>query len=413
MKIEKIIINFFVILMFALPVSASILDYDRITLNTDTYNYSPTPVTSGQDFEIWIQMTNKSNVIARNINYFLETDYPFILISEKEGFIETLAPHQSKIIKYKVRVDSKAITGTYDLELKYTREGVGIYNVKKYVIDVKGENAIVDLINSNINEISIGNSSKIYLDLKNLGRKNAKDIFITIDDSEDRMITVLGLKTNYIEKMDVGEEKQVSFKIDVSKDALNQTYTLPIKISFSDDDREHQISRSIGIKTLEDPKIILNVTDAGDNFKIRPNTQERVSIEIYNVGNVDTEMVYVTVKSPITNNLQEFIGSIEKDNYDNIDIRFNTGELLEESYPMIISVYYKDGSLKEQVITKEITLKTDTQTDVKSANAILMSVFGIIGFIIGLSILVLLLRWLFKILVKPAYKVVISIFKRK
>ena len=49
----------------------------------------------------------------------------------------------------------------------------------------------------------------------------------------------------------------------------------------------------------------------------------------------------------------------------------------------------------------------------KAANSIIMSIFGIIGFVLGLAVFILLLRWLTKVLIKPAYKVIIGIFKRK
>ncbi|NCP97906.1 hypothetical protein GW820_03390 [archaeon] len=237
MNLKKIMLILVAIMLLAIPITANEVNYDIINLNADTYNYNPTPVISGEDFEIWIQLTNKSNVAAENVEYFLETEYPFILISENEGLINKLEPFQSKIIKYKLKTNTDVLTGTYDLEFRYKREGSNIYNVKKYIIDVKGKSAIIELIDSSFNNAKIGADGTVTLNLKNLGQKNAKDIFLTLNDSEDESIKVIDLKTQYIEKINTEEETEVSFKINISKNAENISYSLPLTISYSDVDR--------------------------------------------------------------------------------------------------------------------------------------------------------------------------------
>jgi hypothetical protein len=413
MNLKTVLLGIIALLLIITPIYAATTNYDIINLNADTYNYNPTPVISGEEFEIWIQLTNESNTAAKNIDYFLETEYPFILISENEGKIPVLEPYQTKIIKYKLKTNSDVVTGTYDLEFRYKRDGVSIYNIKKYIIDIKGQSAIVDVISSEIQEASIGNDSQFVLTLKNLGKKDAKDIFITVDDSVDEIIKVIDLKTQYLEKINVGEEKQIIFKINVSKVVTTSSYTLPITINYSDVDRNYNLTRNIGIKIIDQPKMILNITNVGTNFKIKPNNEEKISLEIYNIGNVDTEVSYVTIEGTNIKSTQEFIGSIEKNNYDTIDITLNTTNIDAKESTITVNLFYKDNTLKEQKITQTITVETDFSTNGKGVNNAIMSIFGIIGFILGLAVFILLLRWLIKILIKPAYRVIIGIFKRK
>lgn len=413
MKLNKISVLIFALVLLLIPNIYANQNYDIINLDADVYNYNPTPVVSGEDFEIWIQLTNKSNTPAENIEYFLETEYPFILISDNQGKINRLDAYQSKIIKYKIRTNQDTITGTYDLELRYKRDGVSIYNIKKYLIDVKGQNAIIDVVSSTLENVTVGKDTEIKLNLKNLGKKNAKDIFITVNDSEDKAIKIIGLKTQYIDKIEVEEEKEVTIKVNVSKDITYSSYTLPITINYSDIDRDYEIIRNVGIKIEDNPEMVLSVKDIGNNFKIKPNTTESISVEVYNIGNVDTEISYVTIQGEHINNTKEFIGSIEKNNYDTLEINFNTIDIKEKETTITVNLHYKDNNLKEQIITQDFKVKIDTEANGESANRIIMSIFGIIGFIIGLAIFILLLRWLIKILIKPAYKTIINIFKRK
>jgi len=413
MNLKKIMLILVAIMLLAIPITANEVNYDIINLNADTYNYNPTPVISGEDFEIWIQLTNKSNVAAENVEYFLETEYPFILISENEGIVNKLEPFQSKIIKYKLKTNTDVLTGTYDLEFRYKREGTNIYNVKKYIIDVKGKSAIIELINSSFNNAKIGADGTVTLNLKNLGQKNAKDVFLTLNDSEDNSIKVIDLKTQYIEKINTEEETEVSFKINISKNAENISYSLPLTISYSDVDREYTITRNIGLKLEDQPKMILNVLDIGTNFKIKENSEEKISVEIYNIGNVDTEVSYITVNGEGIRPTQEFIGSIEKNNYDTIELTINTTDIKEKDTKLIIDLFYKDSNLKEEKITQEITIEVMPQANGQGANKVIMSIFSILLFIVGLAILILLIKWLIRILIKPALNVLKETFKRR
>jgi hypothetical protein len=413
MNLKKIMLILVAIMLLAIPITANEVNYDIINLNADTYNYNPTPVISGEDFEIWIQLTNKSNVAAENVEYFLETEYPFILISENEGIVNKLEPFQSKIIKYKLKTNTDVLTGTYDLEFRYKREGSNIYNVKKYIIDVKGKSAIIELIDSSFNNAKIGADGTVTLNLKNLGQKNAKDIFLTLNDSEDNSIKVIDLKTQYIEKINTEEETEVSFKINISKNAENISYSLPLTISYSDVDREYTITRNIGLKLEDQPKMILNVLDIGTNFKIKENSEEKISVEIYNIGNVDTEVSYITVNGEGIRPTQEFIGSIEKNNYDTIELTINTTDIKEKETKLIIDLFYKDSNLKEEKITQEITVEVIPLANGQGANKVIMSIFSILLFIVGLAILILLIKWLIRILIKPALNVLKETFKRR
>lgn len=413
MNLKKIMLILVAIMLLAIPITANEVNYDIINLNADTYNYNPTPVISGEDFEIWIQLTNKSNIAAENVEYFLETEYPFILISENEGIVNKLEPFQSKIIKYKLKTNTDVLTGTYDLEFRYKREGSNIYNIKKYIIDVKGKSAIIELIDSSFNNAKIGADGTVTLNLKNLGQKNAKDIFLTLNDSEDNSIKVIDLKTQYIEKINTEEETEVSFKINISKNAENISYSLPLTISYSDVDREYTITRNIGLKLEDQPKMILNVLDIGTNFKIKENSEEKISVEIYNIGNVDTEVSYITVNGEGIRPTQEFIGSIEKNNYDTIELTINTTDIKEKETKLIIDLFYKDSNLKEEKITQEITVEVIPLANGQGANKVIMSIFSILLFIVGLAILILLIKWLIRILIKPALNVLKETFKRR
>ncbi|GEM_PF-977061 len=395
---------------------------DTSNLVADIYNYNPNPVVSGETFELWIQLNNNSNSVANNIVYELTSKYPFTVVdANSNGTIPVLAAHATTIIKYKVRTDLQTINGTYNLEFKTGKDTQNIKTIFNYPIDVTGSSAIIDIVSSNIEDATVGGTSNIDLVIKNLGQKNAKDIFLTLGDSSDSFVKILNLKTIYLPTLNGGEEHTVSFQAGVSKDSINKSYTLPITITFKDSDGDHNITRSVGLAIKDNPNMVINVLSVGtsENNTLKVNADETISLEIYNTGNVDSEAVYVEIESTIIESTKSnFIGLIEKNNYDSVDLKFKTktydfGSLTSVTLPVNITVHYKDSNLKEQTITKTINVTlNDTNNGASSISTVIKTILTIIGLLVGLAILILILKWLNKVIFKPAIEVIKGVFKK-
>lgn len=407
MKTKNIMLLLFSFLLLN-SVYAATTNFDIVNLTANTYNYSPVPVNPGDEFELWIQLTNNSNVTAEKVTYILEENYPF-KISDFDNieYTTNLAPYQTTIIKYKLTTDLRAVNGSYELEFKFKHGDNTIYNIKKYTIDVSTRTSVLDIIETNISNISIGSEGNIELVLKNLSSQNIKDVFVTVDNSFGDYITVLDLKTKYFDKISAEEKIKASFKILVSKDISQSSFTLPITIKYTDAKGEHVLTRNLGLKVNDEPELIFNLVSIGQNKnnKLYSGTKEKINFEVYNAGNIDAEGVYVEMVSTITDNLPKyFIGSIENDNYDSVDLEFITKNLKPGTYPIEITIKYKDSSLKEQQITKGLNVEVVNNPDKKSTiTKIINSVLGIIIGIIILALLILAIRWAYGKIIVPAF----------
>lgn len=408
MNIKNIAILLFSILLLN-GIYAATTNYDTINLVADTYNYSPVPVTPGDEFELWIQLTNNSNTTADNVTYILETKYPFMIsdFNNEEQITIKLAPYQTTIIKYKLTTDIRAVTGSYELEFKFKHGSSTIYNVKKYTIDVSTDASVLDLIEANTSAVSIGSEGTVELTLKNLSSQNIKDVFVTLDNATGDYVTVLDLKTKYFDKVNTLEKIKANYRINISKTVTQNSYTLPITIKYTDTTGEHTLTRNLGIKINDDPKIIFNLVSIGQakNNKIYSNNKEKIDFEIYNVGNVDAEGVYIEMTSSITDNSPKyFIGSIEKDNYDSVTLEFTTKDIKPGSYPVQITIKYKDSGLIEKEIVKGINIEVVKNPTEKSAiTTIINAIVGIVIGIIALALFILIFRWAYNKILIPAF----------
>ena len=414
MKLNKILLTTILAFSFIMLLGvshAATTNYDIIKLNADTYNYNPAPVTAGKNVTLWIQLTNNSNTTAYDVQYYLDAKYPFTVLDKiNNREISKLGAYQTKTIKYTLQTNKLAVDGTYDLDFKVRRKGIDNYSIKTLKIDIKGASAIVDIVNSNVEQASMGGDSQISLDLKNLGQKNAQDIFITLGDSTDSMVKVIGLKTQYINHLNIDSQNTVNFKINVSKDATKTSYSLPITIKYSDDDSTYTTNRNVGIQIVDNPKMIVNITSS--QLKFSENAEATLSLEVYNTGSVDAESVYVEIKSNVNKNIPSyFIGTIEKNNYDTADFKFKVNAK-PGTYPATIIVHYKDSNLKDQEITETVNLQV-TNENSNITKKIINIILGIIIGIVLLALLIIIIKWLIKIIVKPAIIILKNLFLRK
>jgi hypothetical protein len=388
---------------------AETTDYDTINLVADTYNYSPVPVSPGNEFELWIQLTNNSNVLAENITYFLDLEYPFSVadFNNTEQVITKLAPYQTTIIKYNLVADIKAQDDIYELEFKYKHKQSQVYNIKKYSIDVSSGTTVLEVVDTKISNLSIGSDGELELTIKNLGSKAVRDLFVTLDDSTGDFISVLNLKTQYFENIGAEQEIKVRYKLNVAKTVTQNSYPLPLTLRFTGQAGEETITRDIGVKINDDPKLVLNILGIGENNnKIYIGSKEKIELEIYNVGNIDAESVYAEMTSTITTETPKyFVGSIEKDNYDSVSLEFNTKtDLKPGNYPVEIKIFYKDSALKEQEITRGLTVEVIKNPNSKSIiSGIFSLIIGIAIGIIILALIILFLRWANKKILIPAF----------
>lgn len=418
MKTKNIMILLFTIILLN---GIYATDYDTINLVADTYNYSPVPVIPGQEFELWIQLTNNSNSIAENINYLLDLEYPFEIVdfNNTTQTISRLAPYQSTIIKYKLKTDIKTQDGTYELNFKYRLKNSEIYNLKKYKIDVASKTSVIEITKTELSDLSIGADGTLKITISNLSARTVRDVFVTLEDTIGDYISVLDLKTQYLDHINADSEAIVTYKINVAKTVTQTSYSLPLTVKYTSSSGVDTITRDIGVKINDNPKMVLNIVNIGanNNNKIHIGNKEKIELEIYNVGNIDAEAVYAEMISTISfEQPKYFVGSIEKDNYDSVILGFNTKtDIKPGSYPVQITIKYKDASLKEQEITKGITVEVVRNPKNKSFFSGVFSFFiGVMVFVIILALIILFLRWANKAILKPAYGGLFEkIFKRK
>jgi len=380
----------FLVLFLTAIVSAVDLDVNSVT-------YSPTPAVPGQYFDLWTVVKNNSGAESNNVTVGLELDYPFSLdpgVSEEKE-LGKVRGNDDVLIKYKVRVDSKALNGSYDIRLKVTEENAGSKSSASS-IDVQRISPQIEIISVDPIEIAPGEVAEVKLNLKNVGSSKAWDVLVgSVEDRTvtstgvvvEREIKQLGSSFVYLSELDAGQEENVIVLLGVNPEADQQTYMVPITIKFKDEElTEYTQTKYIGIKVVENPELDAVISSAEPLPS--PGASSELTFDLFNTGVGDAKSVVVELSSDAGEfeNTKQFIGTMNADDFDSFKETIKLNYDLEKgNHPITLNFTYKDQYGMQKTTTKTVMLKVYGigETSVSEFNIWFWIVVLIVLFFVG------------------------------
>ncbi|MFH1663526.1 MAG: COG1361 S-layer family protein [archaeon] len=368
---KKLGLIFFVFLLAA-TVNAVNLDINSVT-------YSPSPAVPGGYFELWVVVKNTSNAESNPVKFILNLEYPFSLdpgtSNEKE--LGTVRGHDNILVKFKVRIDSGALNGSYNIRLK-TEESGATSKSSPYSIDVQRISPQIEIISVSPIEIAPGASSEVKLNLKNIGSGKAIDVLV--GSIEDRTVTTTGVVVEreikqlgssfvYLKEIAAGQEQTVSILLGVNPTAEQETYMVPITIKFKDDElTDYTQTKYIGIKVTENAE--LDSVISGYSVKPFPGATTELTFDLFNVGVGDAKSVVVELSTNAGSfeNIKQFIGTMNADDFDSFKetLKLNS-DLKKGDYSVTLKFTFKDQYGITKTETKTLTLKVYDLTEISVA----------------------------------------------
>ncbi|MEZ5335680.1 MAG: hypothetical protein R2741_10780 [Methanolobus sp.] len=285
---------------------------------------SPQPVRPGQELLVRVSVANYDDETANNVVLGVENQFPLILrFSEKEYGVKSISNSSFRIerissngnveINYNFLIDPEARTGTYHVTFTLS-DNDGVVVTKTLSVEIEGTPAIA-LMNSSFSREGISPGDTFFLNttVASVGSGNAKDIRITLILDDIPALVAVQDNAEFIHTLDAGEEKQVSFKLSLSKDADITSYNIPISIEAVDDTESLDISsvETIGFEAKGRAKLdIANVK----NDPVIPEKGNELTqiIRIENVGEGEARSVKVTLSGlKMSGTSEAFIGKLD------------------------------------------------------------------------------------------------------
>ncbi|MFH1588622.1 MAG: hypothetical protein ABIA76_04765 [Candidatus Diapherotrites archaeon] len=345
-----------------------------VSFSLDSYTQEPTSVEAGESFDLLLQIKNTSGDEATNVKISIDPKYPLEIAPGEatEKTIQGLKGGRSSIVKFKLRADSLAAAGEYDLEVSM---GSGQTLRKNTIqINVAANEPKIELIDSSMKRIISGSSNEIKLKFKNIGNDPAYDILIEFEEDRtvtttgevvERKITPVGSASKYISVLGPGEEKEVSFILSADSDATLKNYVLPVAVEFYDSQREEYSSTAYaGLTVFANAKLdaLINSTEP----KLYPGGSSELVLDVFNKGSTSAWYTVMELQSEnlLIEKNKSFIGTLEEDDFDSIKTTISVpADVAPGNYDLKIVFYYQDNESNEVSAEKNVSLTVLTQTE--------------------------------------------------
>lgn len=387
-------------------------------LEANSLSYDPAPVAPGSALTVWVQVKNDSIYEAEDSIIRLETEFPFSLQSgqEAERDIGNIEAFEIATIEYKVLVDDKAIDGLHNLKVLVGEE----FTTKEanFPISILSRTPKLEIVGSNVNELSPGKITPIMLTVKNIGGSLAKNIVLKVNPERtitaagvvvEREIVSLGASAKYIDKLDMDESSTVEFELSVNQDAELKNYSVPITLEYFDQNGTSKTETSyLGIKVTAEAQVDAVINSISPNAF--PGSTNEIVIDMFNIGLADAKYVvielsgqYINVEEP-----RQFIGTLEADDFDSFktNVSFDPTTPMQE-IPLTLNIYYKDDELEEMVETKQLMINVAAGV-AGTGEGIGIILIGLISLALQLIGLYVVAKWAY-----PRAKVFVGNMKKK
>lgn len=187
----------------------------------------PFPVNPGEYVDIYMKLENNGQAIT-NPRFDLILKYPFTLdasSSDVNSNLLSIDTGEKRTLHYKVRVDSLALPGNYEIEYR-AYNSQSIYYPYFFKIKVADVTSSFDVAVQDIskNGVTIG--------ISNTGTTNAQSITMRLDKQTD--FTNFGYNSYIIGNLNSGDDTSVEINV-LPKDYTNgKDYTLKLFIDYTD-----------------------------------------------------------------------------------------------------------------------------------------------------------------------------------
>lgn len=359
------------------------------SLEAASVSYDPAPVAPGSQMTVWVQIKNDSFYEAKDSIVKIEADFPFSLQpgekAEKE--LGTIKAYDIITTEYKLLVDAKAVDGAHSIKVIVGEE----FPMKEsdFTINVLSRTPKLEIVETNIDQLTPGAVETISLSIKNIGGSIAKDIVLKVNPDRtvtstgvvvEREIVSLGASANYINSLEKDETANVQLKLAVNQDAALKNYSVPVTLEYYDQNGTAKTETGyLGIKVTADAEVDAVINSVSP--QAYPGGTSEVVVDMFNIGLADAKYVVVelggehlTVEEP-----RQFIGTLEADDFDS----FKTNITISPTAPAgpiraTLRIIYKDDQLQERVETEDLYIETGAAGQASGFDPI-GAILGLIG----------------------------------
>jgi hypothetical protein len=325
----KRILMFFLLMMIFLVSSFIVSAQTSGHIKTTFLNQDPDPAQPGKYVELRWKVEKLGTEKLEDVTFMLETEYPFYLdsgeTSEKKigTWFGTSDDDEFYTLYYRVRVESDALEGNYDLKLKYKTKSDSTWVGETYSIRVGDKEiskfVLGTLVTSPSKLTRDINEAELDIEIQNIGDGNAENVIATLN-----LLDFMDSTYGYSERSNLGlitagTSKTAKFYVDLDESVNGGSYETNLTINYkdsTDEDNEYkQIILPVLIPIMNKPNFEIEGVEITPK---NPSSQDNVQIKLTlkNIGGEDADSVSIRAFKESSQPFEfedksDFIGNID------------------------------------------------------------------------------------------------------
>jgi len=238
-------------------------------------------------------------------------------------------------------------------------------------------------------EIAPGENSVIEIILENEAEETIKDVSVSLDLTGLPFVPYEDSTEASIYEIKEDKTKTAEFKIKALNDAESKTYTIPLKISYYDENGVKKPDKSSLVSVTVSSKPIISASlEDGLLLKGQENS---VSIKIVNKGLSGVKFLEVELQSSakytILSQKNIYIGDIDSDDFDTSEFKILFKENSLSTISLPLKVIYKDALNKQY--SEEFTLDARVYTNEEAISLGLIKKSNTTTYVVVIVILII------------------------
>jgi hypothetical protein len=381
-------------LMLLLSMSVAIAEP---ALKATLLRQEPLPAEPGQYVTVYVELENEGSDDATNAAIEFVDEFPFTVVSsDKRENLGVLKSQQSYVADFRIRVDSSAPIGDNSLTIRYTSDVNSANWVERNLdVEVNSNDASLAITKVDVNpeEIAAGEAGAITLSVQNNADIVLRDISLQLKlkttsgttTTDLPFIPTSSVTEKRINRLNVGETKDITFDVKAYPSAEPGYYKLPLEMTYFDDQGSEATSSDyVGVIVEAKPELKILV----ENSQLRTIGEAgTITLQFINKGIHDLKFLDVNVQESdsyeVLSSSTAYIGDLDSD-----DFRTEEYTIIatDENAQMQVAVEYRDQNNKmySEIVNVPILFNKVPQQNGGSSGTVIfvVIVLAIVGYVV-------------------------------
>jgi len=335
---------FFALVLFSLLFFASSVQaYVSLTFSSTTI---PAIINPGSKANLLLTIINTGTDFASSPQLAIKSS-PFVTADIPLFNLPTLNAGGSTQITIPITISPNAPGGTVALPFTITYTigngaGTSTADNSASILVIQRTLLQVSDVSYSENIIQRGDTFTMTLTVQNVGSGRVKDLDISLRNFTLPFVPASSDTEKHVSVLDPGQSTSVSFDLVVNTNADTVTYSVPISLSYYDEQgMNHLDTKFVGLKITGVPDFVVALDTTNGFLAGRTN---KMSLTISNVGTGSAQFVTVDIDSGQNVSPQtSYIGTLNPDDSSTVSLDVNLAGQAAGKHSLNITISYKDS----------------------------------------------------------------------